>query len=182
MRHSLLFAITYLERARHYLAAVPGRPPQPLAGPGPVFEAGAAWMGVHLARLRAWPLAASGSRPCFTCYGWLKYGLSLLGLALAALGLVRGSVWLWPVAALGFYVVEIQFLFLFPLLLERRPRPLLASCRLTARIGYGRCLLGVLPVAAYMLAGLVRPRHARLQWHVGCLAILLWYVDETSVA
>lgn len=177
--HSFLIATTYLARARACLAA-PGQPLPPLAGPGPVFEAGAAWMGAQLTCLRAQPLPAPGRSHRFTYYGWLKYGLSLLGLGLAALGLAQCSIWLVPVAALGFYVVEIQFLFLFPLLLDAQPRPLRASCRLTARIGYGRCLLGVVPVAAYMLAGLARPRRARLHWHVGCLAILFWYLDEVS--
>ena len=179
-----MFALAYLARARSRLAAAPGRPAEPLAGPGPVFEAGAAWMGEQLACLRAQPRPrlAGASRRRFTYYGWLKYGLSLLGMMLTATALSRYSIWLLPLAGLGFYVVEIQFLFLFPLLLEGRPQPLLASCRLTARVGYGRCLLGVLLVAAHMLAGLGCPRRARWQWHVGCLAILFWYVDETPMA
>ena len=177
-----MFALAYLARARNRLTAAPGLPPEPLAGPGPVFEAGAAWMAAQLARLRGRPQPTGASRRRFTYYGWLKYGLSWLGGVLAATAMCRYRIWLLPLAGLGFYVVEIQFLFLFPLLLEGHPRPLLASCRLTARVGYGRCLLGVLPVAAYMLAGLGCPRRARWRWHVGCLAILFWYVDETAMA
>ena len=171
----------YLRRACLTLNPNQG-PSAALAVPGPAFETGADWMGGHLVRLRGRPMPAPVPRPNFTAYGWLKYGLSMSGFGMAAWAVGCISYWLLPLAELGFYLVEIQFLFLFPLLLEGGPAPLRRSCRLTARIGYGRCLAGVLPVAAYMLAGLLRPGRARRQWHVGCLAILLWYVDETPAA
>ena len=171
-----MLAMHYLRGARLLLASGYGPPPGPPVGP--VFEAGARWMALHLALLRQRALPIPLPLRRFTYYGWLKYGLSLMGVGLSAIVLGRLSYWLLPLAGLGFYLVEIQFVFLFPLLLEGRPQPLRTSCRLTARVGMGRCLSVVLPVAGYMLLGLVRPGRALHGWYTGCLAILLWYVDE----
>jgi hypothetical protein len=171
-----MLAMRYLHQARVRLAE--GSGPSPAWPAGPVFETGAVWMGQHLALLRQRPLSARWPMHQYTYYGYLKYGLSVAGLVGAALALAPLSYWLLPLAALGFYLVEVQFLFLFPLLLEGRTRPLRTSCQLTSRVGVGRCLSMVLPVAGYMLLGLVRPGRALHHWHTGCLAIILWYVDE----
>ncbi|MFD1468639.1 hypothetical protein ACFQ48_10420 [Hymenobacter caeli] len=114
----------------------------------------------------------------FGRYGSLKYGSSLLALLVVAGVLVRLHLFLLlPLAGLAFYVVEVHFLFLFPLLLDCVAHPLRASVRATYRVGLLKALAWTLVLAAFMLAGLLsrRPWH---NWHIGCLALIHWYRHE----
>jgi len=118
----------------------------------------------------------------YTRFGLIKYSLSLAG---AGLGVVAaymlGSHYIVAIV-LGFYLVEIHMLFLFPVLLDGIPAPLSASMRLTYRVGIVTCLLTVLLLAGYMLLGLLRFDRPLKNWYIGCLAVLLWYVEETAVS
>ncbi|GAB3834755.1 hypothetical protein GCM10028821_29780 [Hymenobacter jeollabukensis] len=130
-------------------------------------------------------LRPSGCLPPFDVYirydryGWLKYGLCLLAAALVAAPLLAAGHGAWlPLAGLAFYLAEIHLLFVFPLLLDGHPRPLRRSAALLhRRVGVGPALLTVLPIAAHMLLGLLRPRRPLLHWYAGCLAVLYWYED-----
>ncbi|HEY6899343.1 MAG TPA: hypothetical protein VI233_01820 [Puia sp.] len=135
-----------------------------------VFSLGARWMHDRLQELGPTGSFDAGRR--YTGYGLLKYGVCL-----AAFGGASALGWLFiPLAIFLFYLCEIHFLFLFPLLIDRAPRPLLASIRATYKVGVGRCFVTVIPIAAYMLAGLMRGR--LYNWYVGCLAIVIWYNHE----
>ena len=87
-------------------------------------------------------------------------------------------LWWLPLAGLAFYVVEVHFLFLFPLLLDGVAHPLRASVRATYRVGFLKALAWTLTLAAFMLAGLLRWRRPWRSWHIGCLALIQWYCHE----
>ncbi|RYY95773.1 MAG: hypothetical protein EOO11_15115 [Chitinophagaceae bacterium] len=143
-----------------------------------LFDRGARWMQQQLQALDpATPPGFDAAIP-FTAWGLLKYGCCLAGAGAAAYGLYLLHPALTPLAVLVFYYCEVHFLFLFPRLLDGRPHPLRASIRSTYKVGPLRALFTVLPIAAYMLIGLFRLRHPLRHWHIGCLAILIWYQDE----
>ncbi|TVT42597.1 hypothetical protein FNT36_00420 [Hymenobacter setariae] len=87
-------------------------------------------------------------------------------------------LWLLPLAGLAFYVVEVHFLFLFPLLLDRVAHPLRTSIWATYQVGFMRALTWTLAIAAFMLAGLLNRRQPWRNWHIGCLALIHWYHHE----
>ncbi len=139
-----------------------------------VFTAGAQWMHGRLpAKGKAFNSAVS-----YTFYGLLKYGISLLAFVLSALGLFKVSPFLLPLSILAFYLAEVHFLFLFPLLLEGVAHPVLESIRHTYRIGLLSALCTVIPIGFYMLAGLLHFKSPLRAWHIGCGAILIWYRHE----
>lgn len=143
-----------------------------------LFALGARWMFDQLpAKKPAIALGFDASTQ-FGWYGCFKYGLSLLTLAAAGWALGKVSLLLTPLSVLGFYVVEVHFLFLFPLLLDGAKNPLRTSIQATYRVGLLSALLGVLPIGGYMLSGLLNRQQPFRRWHIGCLAVLLWYQDE----
>lgn len=157
------------------MAARPAQVAQPLSVH--IFTTGARWMFAHLPPQAGQPVEFDDSIR-FGRYGSLKYGSSLLALVAVASGLARLHLLPWlPLAGLAFYVVEVHFLFLFPLLLDRVAHPLRASLRATYRVGLFKALAWTLTLAAFMLAGLLRRRPWR-NWHVGCLALIRWYHHE----
>lgn len=165
-----------ISRIGHHVLSSGGGPlpvTQPLS-PG-VFRQGGEWMQ---AWLREWaaskPLVAL-PRYAFAVYGWGKYGLCLSAGALSAWLLSGVSPWLTPLALLAFYVVEVHFLFLFPLLIDGVKFPAWQSIRVTYRLGLLRLLCRVLPLAGFMLLGLFRVSDPFRQWHQGCLIVLIWY-------
>ncbi|GAA4317335.1 hypothetical protein [Flaviaesturariibacter amylovorans] len=143
-----------------------------------LFARGARWMQQQLQALDPATSPAVDPGIPFTAWGLLKYGSCSVIAGAAGYGLWLLHPALTPLAVLVFYSCEIHFLFLFPLLLDGRPDPLRASIRSTYKVGPLRALLTVLPIAGYMLLGLLRLRQPLRQWHIGCLAILIWYQDE----
>jgi len=144
-----------------------------------IFATGARWMFAHLPAQS--PRSEFDESTDFGHYGRLKYGSSLLAmLAAAVVGGLAGLPLLLvlPLAGLAFYVVEIHFLFLFPLLLDRVAHPLRASIRATYRVGFWKALVWTLTLAAFMLAGLLNRRRPWRNWHIGCLALIYWYRHE----
>src|SRR5207253_2788292 len=80
--------------------------------------------------------------------------------------------YLAPLVIPFFYAVEVQLLFLFPLLLDHYPHPLHQSLRLTRRAGGTiHAIATVLPIAAVMLCGGLFNQGLRRSWCLGCLAI-----------
>jgi hypothetical protein len=165
-----------LKRSAQQLTEQPNQVRQPLSPR--IFTTGARWMFAHLPPQAACP-ARFDEKTNFGRYGSLKYGSSLLAFGAVAAGLIKLHLpVLLPLAGLAFYVVEIHFLFLFPLLLDRVAHPLRASIRATYRVGFWKALAWTLAIAAFMLAGLLRRRRPWRNWHVGCLALIYWYHHE----
>jgi hypothetical protein len=154
-----------------------GQEPESMVGPTlRPFDRGGRWMAVQLARLE--PERPAGVlAQAFAIYGWIKYGISIAAALLTAWLLYN----LYPALALGgvaaFYLVEVLFVFLFPLLIDGVRRPLARSIRCTFQAGYFRVLVNVILIAAYMLSGLFT-QSPLCRWHIGCGAILIWYQDE----
>ncbi|QIL78292.1 MULTISPECIES: hypothetical protein [Hymenobacter] len=150
---------------------------QPVFSPH-LFTLGARWMFSQLPVKEPTTAYRVDASPNFGWYGCFKYGLSLLAFAASGWALGHISLLLTPLAVLGFYVMEVHFLFLFPLLLDGAQNPLRTSMKATYRIGLLSALLGVLPIGGYMLSGLLNRQQPFRRWHIGCLAVLLWYQDE----
>lgn len=140
-----------------------------------VFKSGAEWMFGHLN-------GKSDSRfnrsAPYSAYGFLKYSISLFAFFVSAFLLFRINVWLVPVSIIVFYLVEIHFLFLFPLLMDNVKQPLLTSVRETYRTGIFTTLFNVIPIGIYMMMGLFRLKDPFRNWYIGCLAIVVWYNEE----
>ena len=166
-----------LKLSARQLARQPMQVQQPLSPH--IFTTGARWMATHLPP-RAGQREGS-ERADFGQYGSLKYGSSLLALVavVVAGGWAKMPLLLvLPLAGIAFYVVEIHFLFLFPLLLDGVAHPLHTSIRATYRVGFFKALAWTLVLAAFMLAGLLDRRRPWRNWHIGCLALIYWYRDE----
>ena len=137
------------------------------------FHGGARWMARAMGRTID---AASAGRAARLAA--LKYGAALV--AATGCGLVGAS--LHPIAGLvvfvlGFYAVEVQGLFLVPLVVARDPQPLLRSRALVASHGgTARAVLAVLPIAAWMIFAGVRRGFVRA-WCEGCLAVIVWFEE-----
>jgi predicted MPP superfamily phosphohydrolase len=172
-------------RARDLLARAAGRydaPDSPLraAAAGAAlggFASGARWMRLALETLR--------DRPCpETAFGYQRLGLVKYGLAggaallWAAAACAWGVPWLVPLAAVAFYAVESQMVFLFPLALDGGARPFAVARRWTRDAGGTVAVMRVvLPLAGTMLFGGLAGRGFLRSWCLGCLAVCLWYED-----
>lgn len=153
---------------------------QPLQINGPlinVFSSGADWMYYYLNEdiLRE---EIPGVKTNFSFYGILKYVMALTFGIASALLLNNISVFLVPLSVIVFYFIEVHFLFLFPLLLDRVPNPLITSIKCTYKIGLLRTVLNIIPIGFYMMAGLFKFNNPFRNWYIGCLAIVIWYKDE----
>ena len=171
MNYQLLIAAS-----RQHLAKYPGH--APVSGPMTMFQEGARWMHDRLNELDG-----SESRPFdpevnYTFYGYLKYGICLTGFSLACWWSVQHDPFLLPFSILVFYLLEIHFLFLFPLLIDGARQPVLRGIREVSRIGVINCLQTVIPLAVFMMTGLFRRKDNFHNWYIGCLSILIWYKNE----
>ena len=140
-----------------------------------LFSFGAQWMYHRLRELQPDRMHPFDPKINYNLYGATKYAICLAGPLLA---LVTQRAWSIPLGIVLFYLLEVHFLFLFPLLIDGEPRPLLASLRATYKIGVGKCLAMVIPIAGFMLFGLFRKKDRLRNWYVGCLAIIIWYNHE----
>jgi len=151
------------------------------ANPGPVttiFSQGAEWMHHKLYELHPTTTPAFDPNTNYTTYGLLKYGICLTVSIGSLITLATFTPMLIPLSIIIFYLAEIHFLFLFPILIDQTPDPILAGIRATYRIGIIKCLITVIPIAAYMLIGLLNKKHRLTNWYTGCLAIIIWYDHE----
>ncbi len=143
-----------------------------------VFSSGAVWMQAQLFQLDGKPAQPLHNANRFTKHGILKYGISLLAFFISAFLFGKYYVCLLPLSVLIFYLVEVQFLFLFPLLIDEVPDPILKSFHATYMIGVFRALVITMGIGIFMMVGLLRVRDPLYNWHIGCLAVLIWYRDE----
>jgi len=147
------------------------------AGPFPYrdFTTGGAWMVAQL-HLR-WPGTLPSPKPDYHQAGLIKYGCSFFvaGFVLALTAKLGLTALL--LCGLSFYLAEVHFLFLFPLLAEGEREAYLNSIRITYELGLLHCVLNVIPIALMMLLGLFDRKDPYRAWHIGCLAIVLWYIE-----
>jgi hypothetical protein len=147
----------------------------PLPRPAVLFPSGAQWMYDRLHELQPASMRPFNPAVNYNWYGGMKYGICLAGLVM---GFIAPGIWAIPVGIALFYLLEVHLLFLFPLLIDDEPRPLQASIRATYKVGVGKCLTMVLPIAGFMLIGLLQKTDRLRNWYVGCLAIIIWYDHE----
>lgn len=157
--------------------SVPGRMFPLSANLRMMFPLGARWMHDRLNELQG-SIRSFDPAINYNFYGYLKYGICISGAFLAAWWL-SGYGWLFiPLAILLFYLLEIHFLFLFPLLIDHSSRPVLTGIRAIFKIGIVQCLFTVIPISIFMMTGLLWKKDRFRNWYIGCLAILIWYNNE----
>ena len=162
-----------IEASKTHYATLAVRPRLP--GLAAAFSFGAQWMYDRLHELQPNNMHPFDPRINYNLYGGMKYAICLAGLSMI---LLTHRVVAIPAGVVVFYLLEVHFLFLFPLLIDSESRPLLASLRATHKIGVGKCLAMVLPIAGFMLIGFLRKTDRLRNWYVGCLAIVIWYDHE----
>ena len=114
----------------------------------------------------------------YFAYGCLKYGLSFAAFFVAILVFYTINFCLLPLAIPAFYIVEVHFLFLFPLLIDKVENPIFTSIKTTYKIGLYRTLTTVMPIGFYMVFGLLNHKNPYKNWYIGCLSIIIWYKNE----
>lgn len=114
----------------------------------------------------------------FFGYGVFKYGLSILVTVLFLLLITKINLFLLPSLVIIFYFVEVHFLFLFPILFDKKTNPIATSIKYTYQIGLIHLIVNVIPIALFMIWGLFHFKNPLRSWLVGCIAILIWYKDE----
>jgi hypothetical protein len=141
------------------------------------FSSGAEWMRLALETLRGRPCPLSAFN--YQRLGLIKYGVASGVALLWAVASCNWNVpWLVPLAAVAFYAVEAQMVFLFPLALDGSSRPFDAAWRWTRRAGGILAVMRVVvPLACTMLFGGLAGRGFLRCWCLGCLAVCLWYED-----
>lgn len=167
-----------LSASKAHLEKFPG--PLPTTGFSTLFTNGAEWMHNRLNEIKNEPLLPFNKAVPYEYYGWLKYGLCVFVFVCAGMLLAAVHVWLLPVAILFFYLAEVHFLFLFPLLIIAHPYPVRKSIFMAYQTGIGKAVFTVIPIAVYMVMGLLNKRKPFKNWYIGSLAILIWYVQETN--
>ena len=139
------------------------------------FASGAQWMRLALETLRGRPCPLTAFN--YQRLGLIKYGLAAgISLLWAVAACAWNVPWLVPLAAVAFYAVEAQMVFLFPLALDGSARPFGAAWRWTRRAGGTVAVMRVvIPLACTMLFGGLAGRGFLRSWCLGCLAVCLWY-------
>ena len=142
-----------------------------------IFSTGAKWMRDRLnencaSKINFNPTIAYGA------YGLLKYIFCSIAFISAACLLYKVHIVLVPLSVFIFYFFEVQFLFLFPLLIDQVPNPLWISIQQTWRIGIFKAMRIVIPISIFMIFGLFKFGAPLRNWHTGSLAIIIWYQHE----
>ena len=140
------------------------------------FSAGADWMRNCLSQLRMNDLTKRNDIE-LNAAGMQKYGLAILPvLATLSLSIAAKSILLFCLGPVVFYLVEVQMVFLFPLLIDGEKHPFKASRDLVrSQGGTWEALRIVLPVSWTMVFGGFFGQGFVRCWCIGCLAVLLWY-------
>ena len=139
-----------------------------------IFSQGAEWMFLRLSKSNL----GFDQSVNYTFYGFLKYGVSLLIFFTSIFLFSSVHILLLPFSLLIFYIIEVHFLFLFPLLLDHVPYPLLNSISHTYRLGLLKTAFTTFSIGLFMTKGLFNLRDPFKNWYLGCLCILIWYKDE----
>ena len=151
------------------------------------FASGAAWMqqAMQLVRGRGQVVEAGEpqDRVGFVWLGLRKYALAGAPAGMLVLLALGGQPWLWPLAIVAFYLVEVRMVFAFPLALDGSEAPLGDSnALLFASMSWWRATSNVMLLAAEMLFGGFCGRGFVRSWCVGCLAVVLWYEQALATS
>jgi hypothetical protein len=143
-----------------------------------IFSTGGEWMFYRMQMLQFDEKRTVQQLPNFAFYGLFKYALS--GAAfLIALWFLWPLGWQYtPLSIICFYLVEVQWMFLFPLLIDQSPAPLRESIAMTRKIGTINAVLVILPIGVFMLLGLFHWKKPLKHWYWGCLAVVIWYNER----
>ena len=141
-----------------------------------VFDSGAKWMFEKLNENNLEGRFNDSTN--YLTYGVFKYGICFCAFIISFLLFSRINFLLIPLSVLVFYLFEIHFLFLFPLLIDNVQNPVWTSIKQTYKIGIITALVTVIPIGFFMVAGLLKFSDPFRNWYVGCLAILIWYQNE----
>ncbi len=144
-----------------------------------VFSTGGLWMQHRLSELRNVETATNNAIR-FNFYGLIKYGICMSAFVCSLFVLAKVSITLLPLAIIVFYIFEVQFLFLFPLLIDGAGTPIRESLKLTYKVGVTNAVATVLPIGLFMVYGLLNLREPFKNWHIGCMAVLIWYNNEVG--
>ena len=140
-----------------------------------LFAEGGHWMAQKMNDLFPQKATSIDHSIPFNGYGFFKYGLCLSAFLMSFCFFAHYNVALIPLSVLVFYFLEIHFVFLFPLLIDKVPTPLWASIKTTYKIGIFKTLVYVLRIAVFMMVGLFYSKNPLKNWHIGCLFIIIWY-------
>ena len=145
-----------------------------------VFSTGGKWMFHRMQMLQFDEKRIVQQLPNFAFYGLFKYALS--GAAfLLALWLLWSLGWQYtPLSIVCFYIVEVQWMFLFPLLIDQSPAPLRESIAMTRNIRTINAVWVILPIGVFMLLGLFYWKNPLKHWYLGCLAVVIGYMVERN--
>ncbi|GAA3510508.1 hypothetical protein GCM10022393_25010 [Aquimarina addita] len=143
-----------------------------------VFDVGAKWMFLRLHDLRPDEQMKFDDHVAYNWYGYMKYGVCLFAFSSSAVLLFLYNIWLLPLTVLLFYLVEVHFLFLFPLLIDKVKKPLVTSIKMVYSIGLFYTVYTVFRIGLFMMIGLLKYKNPFRNWYIGCLAIVIWYQKE----
>jgi len=143
-----------------------------------LFNTGAKWMFDKLQKKENGTTIEFNNKTSFASYGLLKYSISLSCAIFSLLTLWRYNTLLIPISILVFYFIEVHFLFLFPLLIDKVKNPISESIKQTYRLGLLTTTLIVIQIGFFMIIGLFNYKNPFRNWHIGCFSIIIWYKYE----
>ena len=143
-----------------------------------IFTEGAKWMAQKMCIIDPETSVSIDKFISFNRYGFLKYTVCLTAFIASFLLFFNINIFLIPFSILVFYFIEVHFLFLFPLLIDKTPYPIWKSIKTTYKIGLIKAIFIVIRIAMFMLFGILNSKQPLKNWHIGCLFILIWYQNE----
>lgn len=143
-----------------------------------IFGLGAKWMFDKLNENKTAKKMQFNPSVNFFAYGFLKYAISFFVFSFSAFLFFQVNLFLLPLSIITFYLAEVHFLFLFPILIDKVEKPIWTSIKQTYKTGLLTTLITVIPIGIYMVFGLLNFKNPFRNWYVGCLAILIWYQNE----
>lgn len=140
------------------------------------FQAGAKWMHRCLETIRGERISYPET-VAFNVHGFVKNGVAgTLSMIVWGIGIATHSIPLILASTLVFYLIEVQMVFLFPLLIDQDPTPFQKSRHYVVRGGGTiKAMSVVMPISAFMMIGGLLGQGIVRSWCIGCLAVVLWY-------
>jgi len=143
-----------------------------------IFDEGAKWMFDKLNESKIDKELQFNQSVNFFAYGLLKYGISFFVFLFSAYLFLKVNLFLLPLSIIIFYLAEVHFLFLFPILIDNAENPIWTSIKQTYKTGILTTLTTVIPIGFFMVFGLLNFKDPFRNWYVGCLSIIIWYQNE----
>lgn len=143
-----------------------------------VFEIGSRWMHKKLFVGNEQQSPHFNPLIKYRSYGLFKYSIAFGVFFVSLWQLLKISVYIAPLSIILFYLVEVHFVFLFPIILEEKRNPLWVSIQQTYKMGIINALFTLVPIGFFMVYGLLNIKDPFRNWYIGCLSIVIWYQDE----